>query len=377
MNSQFQWSIEEVEEEYYNLSKLADCIELSLTSLKKMLKILLESSSPPHTLNEDMQGLNAISERVNIVNTLKDAMLGISVFYSKHLDFFYQIASGILHSGNTTRNKLKIYNLKNHEVFNITHDFFKMFDQEFATIFDDTFYHNRYNLIHIQQLERSNRHERGECYPIIVFNKPYIRLIKHGTIRDICSFSHEVMHGIEFKYNNILLLTNIIRALTSEVAPLFSELVLGDYLLQLGFDSRDIYKSHRLTSQYINTYSKSYYVVAYANKVLETNPEATSLPPLPFTYQTINAATHTNMHQNIKYVVSYLIALELYAQYNEDKDKGIYNLKQLMKYDGNNLYELLQGIDIEPDSLPKLTTYRTHIEEANVKVLGKRKKNTN
>ena len=159
----------------------------------------------------------------------------------------------------------------------------------------------------------------------LVFNKPYISVVRTNDISSFMSFNHEVMHGIDFYASQYQINDNY--SYFVEIPTFTIDFLFMDFLDDMGFD-KDQVNALRRHKQGIdfNRVNTLYNTITDRLKDLgikEVNENNKFMLKKVFTERLIKNTLHEE---------SYVIAYGLYKQIKEDKEKGLDNLYKLIKY---------------------------------------------
>ncbi|MFV0275333.1 MAG: hypothetical protein ACK5HL_03750 [Bacilli bacterium] len=140
----------------------------------------------------------------------------------------------------------------------------------------------------------------------------FIQILSDNTIEDLDTLIHELGHFIDGKSINDEDRCNIYL----EIVPIFCELLLPDYLVDIGFDKKDILdlKYKILSTRY--------------NSIMDYNEFYDNMK----NYKKNGIYLDENILETIDYNYAFLAALDLYSQYKKDPYSTMKKIKNLMKF---------------------------------------------
>lgn len=187
----------------------------------------------------------------------------------------------------------------------------------------------------------------NQTLPIHNSNLSFISIYKNNGIEDVIALIHEAGHSISALYNlNILDDDN--RYAFAEIETMFLELLTFDYL-----ETSEKYRieSVKLRLHYLRDILYSANTLCLKLDILnEFNPlERYGIPPIIYYLKNelnlnksvINNVLYDSTSALFNYEISFLIALELYYIYHEDKEKALNMLEKIVKckFDSSMEYE--------------------------------------
>jgi len=253
-------------------------------------------------------------------------------------------------------------------LFKLMEEFFKeALDKELYKIFK-TMFKDRSRLVYFNNI--GTGFKGAEAILLAYYREVYIRLRRTHKIEDLGNLAHEYGHGIESLYNEGFELTpgNI---LFSEIVSTFFELLCLDYMrTKREFIKASTDYETRIFSAIVDR-SKQ----ITAEQIILNNPNLTrkSLDRQIknseiFTSDKIYTTEDLLKKESpsyIKYIIGYLIAVEIFMVYVMSKEKGLELLKKVMSLEPENLqnenYEKILTMGIMPNQ--NIFDYKKTISE--------------
>jgi hypothetical protein len=336
--------------------------------------------------DKEPKNINIETDKINNYKTNIDLCFQKST-YKNYFEYLLNISKQIIKISNYyEKPNYKKIKLTNDELYEDTLNFYKKVDKEFGEIFEKT-YSNK-NLIDIRQINERQNGYQGMCYFDNYYKIPYFYVTRDNTIYDIYNFRHESNHGIANIINNDISDNNsFYRSFLNEVNTYFIELISNDELEKQKYSKKDItlFQNEKINNVH-NNFS-FLYIGLILNQIEYKNIMSELKDNIYFTLNTktildidkfiINLLSD-NIYKYITYSISFLIALDLYKQYQQDQEKAIYNVKKVMAYKKEDFKPFLNSININLDDYYELKSYKQYTEEINQKVLKlKASKKTN
>ena len=224
----------------------------------------------------------------------------------------------------------KKYEISNTDLFEITHDFFKYFDQDYFNNFLKI-YNNRNS--HTKFIARNKPNLAGENYYIPSLDENFSIIYRSFTIDDIFTVIHESTHGTSAlinPYHN----TNT-KDLFAEVDSTFMELVASDYIDKL-FNNTEgtlnrihTHDSHCCNGIDINDMIRLTKLVG-TKKVSISLLENIARNRLFIEPQELRTLLDFNYTNKMSRLLGYMIAIQLYEIYKKDPDKAKFIFKRFI-----------------------------------------------
>jgi hypothetical protein len=358
---------------YTAMKKNKEDYELEIIANKLRTKNIINNK----TINKPIDDIQLIDHKDRINSYLNNEL------YKDLFNYFNKIIPKLLTTPiNFIDYKYKNIKLSDNELYENTIEFYKHLDKEWLNIFENTF--NNKNLIDIRYVKTIKNGYKGMCY-FDNYNKiPYLYILRDNTIADIYNIRHESNHAISNISNgNIYECNSFYRNMLSEINAYFIELISDDELNIKKYNKKEInnFQNNRASSAFNN------FNFLYINLLIsKLNNAGIKDNLIEKVLNTLDIADTTNVNNIIinaidntifkysKYSLSFLIALDLYNQYNKDKDQAIYNIKKIMLYKNEDLKTFLNSINIELDDYYQLNNYKNYIDNIKQKRLILNKK---
>lgn len=222
-------------------------------------------------------------------------------------------------------------NLTEKDMFELMHEFFKTTTKEIKDIYDE-----------INKCKKRIRFQSVDCYEphgsmlfIPGLNKPYITIgIGEDKSSIMPTFAHEEGHSIG-SILNPLRYTESEHSIYVEIESIFFELIGTDYFSK-ELNNEEIKKQqfHKMQSLFFQAEEILLERRLATAGFKQHNPDKDNIKlednDLIFTLKDITIGGCT-FKRDINYVVSYIIAVELYELYQEDKELAIDCLKRIVQ----------------------------------------------
>lgn len=305
-----------------------------------------------------------------ILIALKEKLEGLLLRYpeaNQYCSYFQEVANAARNNVTHANSHYQSYPLSNNELFTLMCSFFKNLDSKLFDVFNATFNNetltsNNIDIIDIRKMDDAKSSQsRCACFFDQYNRRPYISLIRRNTIKDIYNFAHEIMHGISKVMNpNSSDIPNLAQKITTEVSSLFIEFAMDDFLLN----------AQGVTPEEIATFRQQ--KLEHTERCAQFVYNALTIPELngELPDDIKLCTTRFNLEIEIEYMLSFFIALDLYEQYKENKEKGLANLKKLILSDSDSIENILQSIGIDYHSYCSLDNYKQHIKEIKEQLEG-------
>lgn len=229
--------------------------------------------------------------------------------------------------------------LSKDDILSLTHDFYKNLNPFIFKIFMKHFY-RRFNHTNITSSSIDNCSGFSLC--LSNRDESYIKIVKENTIEDVITSIHEYEHSISSSINY----NHIRNRLFIEFDTQFIELIAQDYLKSITNNKgipilryNDLVKRFLESNDICDLISlisaeKEQKTPFTSNKMLKDvalnkcniDPDDVSL----LLYENSDDLTSDN------YLLGYLLAVELYKIYKDDKDKALHLLKKIILLDNNS-----------------------------------------
>ena len=274
-------------------------------------------------------------------------------------------------------NGLKVFDLKksrlsNDDLLSLTHDFYKSLDKFFFENFLKTFKDRQ---THIRFQPYADGFHCGETISISALKESFIDIQRVFDLQDLFATVHEYSHATSVQINDLHLQLN--KELYVEIDPLFMEIIFADYYYQQSND-KDAY-TYR-----INNYLE--YLV-YSNMIslllslmnFDRQQEIKTVKGLrngiqksKFNYLPLEESFEYLKYPCERYITCYMIAIELYNIYKQDKDKALYLLRKIIymsNLSSKQYYNNIKRLGINPNQ--SISNFQKELQ-SNMKRIRKR-----
>ena len=332
-----------------NANKESILLGFDISLLMNMIATVDKSFEYPILAGDDLSLLEIYRESQEELENISFAKEDILNFYKE----------STLISSDITYEEQKKMNLKNDDILTIVHDFYKSLNPYFFKIFMKVFKQRKNNLKTFNKEDTTPF--MGCSYMLPYLNETYIAIARTYDIEDIITFAHEYMHTINYSINPRGAYEKN-KSYFFEIDTLFIELIITDYLRNL-FKNNEADKANLITHlEYCNQviYSSIIYTLTDYEKTnntqLQSNKQMKELIKNTFgikenIFEEIFQTSDTEII--IKYIISYMFAIELYLIYLNDKDKSLYILKKIIQAKGlskEEYYKYIKNLGLYPSS---------------------------
>lgn len=251
------------------------------------------------------------------------------------------------------------------EVLTLVHDFFRDIDEEFFKYFLEIF-NNRYKLIRFTDKSSSinNRECDGYCIFADGVRKNYISVIDETGLPKLINLTHEIGHGILNLYNSKFLYNSYDEFL-SEVGSLFFEIVINYELGRKINSYESALESVQTLDEYSNM-SNDLVLHEILSDIWRKNKYRSGVTfyfklkkEYGFSIGQVKDSINSSIENDGKYVIGYMLALELFHIYKQDKKSSIELLKKMINYGPYDSYEIINSI------IPGFNNFEKEIDEIN------------
>ena len=324
-------------------------------------------------INEQLKELRALfdkepsSELVYAIGSLEDLLKNDPKFYVPERSFTQQVAkeqnlveefsqfmqaiSLFTAHNDISSVKLDDYcelNIPNKQLLSFVHDFFNSIDRDFARYFNRIYKERKNNL----RLTKSpiQGHNRQYSYYIKPCNYAYINIPLSETVVDFANIVHEYAHTISdqmfyrMKYDKYPFV---------ELLPLLMQQIAYDKIDESFEGMEDeVAKADIMNLQDI---------LLFSNQIKMQNDYISSRVPFTERRQFIsNFAQFSNntrtkaekiincpLEEKLMYVIPYITMIELYDMYQEDPERALFLIKEIiMAKEQENYYKYLESLGI-------------------------------
>ena len=195
----------------------------------------------------------------------------------------------------------------------------------------------------------------AQTFPLYGTDVTLVSTNINKNIGDYFNLIHEYGHVLNHTFNKIQMFDYEKYAL-QEVAPLFFELVAGNYLEEIGLNKRDINKMlvhifrDAVTGAGVDVFRTE---LIKNRKRFENENDVLDYLKNNFYDEVLIAFSADNpLSGNMHYVFSYIVAVELYMLYLKDPIDALNKLTRIMKINNLNAkqyYEFIEDLGIVPN----------------------------
>ncbi len=192
--------------------------------------------------------------------------------------------------------------------------------------------------------ELGEMEDDGDAIFLPYFNEVFIRVKRHNTMTDLGSLTHEYGHGIQYLTNFSRQLYNE-KFMFSEIVSSFFEILIKDYLkanreFKNAAVANDIFYYNRRNLrarrvlEMIRLFHKWSEIDVFEEKGAKKKMNrdiASSQIFIPRELQNIDDLLDANIPIYAPYIFAYVIAIEIFLIYSEDKKRGLELLKRIME----------------------------------------------
>ena len=173
--------------------------------------------------------------------------------------------------------------------------------------------------------------------------KPYVHITDDKTIYSPSAFVHEGAHGIEYLFNSGHYFdANYLVEHLSEVFSIFCEFINYPFLVSVGIDEKEI---NALELFYFECFIDDCGSVSKLFNMAKTGMRKIDKV---VKRSDIKLEVQEEFGTTLDNFISYLVALQLRAQYLQDKDLAVYNIKRFMCWDKrDDIDAILEGIGVD------------------------------
>ena len=233
----------------------------------------------------------------------------------EYIDYLLKLANNISKINvNYNNHELNNIEISENDVINISKKFYESLDNEVITEKSNKILNDKSHFGFTNDVSKNMVNNfYGITIPDLIFNKPYISVVKQNNLNEYLTFTHEVMHGIDF-YIEPKIFTKIFWGFI-EIPTYTIEYLFLDYLEENGFNIEDIKKLRNIYSNYLSNLS---------NEILNRKDEL----------QIKNNDAYFIPNDLLKYMLeleSHIISKSFYEQIKLSKKEGLDNLVKYMK----------------------------------------------
>lgn len=221
----------------------------------------------------------------------------------------------------------------NNEVFTLTHDFYKSIDKDLY----DTFLKHYNKRFFQHSFEDMDDNYDGITYYVPVYNKCYTKSCKDLSIKKLMVLIHEEAHVISYMLSHGEIAVNY--NLTDELESIFMEFLAVDYFKKI-IDGEEFDKYRINELKFMSENADIIINVIDLIKSFNSLIKGFKNKSLYLDFLKINYS----FLDDINYLYSYLVSIELYEEYLNDSDLALYHYKYLITnpYDNDNVKKILK-----------------------------------
>ena len=341
--AKYNWNEKVLKKRYSRLSELAQKTtdedkKKSLLEDMAVLKDLLKffrSESRPQTLAITKYKKENPSETINKIYDYFN--LGYKEFKFLWNDFKEFDKLSI--NRKIKLSELKECNLELNDLFTLVHDFYHSLNPYFYENFMKNFIKRNTNL----KLSKiiGDGHCAGITNFLVYYKEAYINAVTSNNIWDFMVLAHEYCHATSCQINNNQL-KNSGKIPFDEIDTTFIELLAADY-----YD--DVFKNNKAPILKSIRHRESIFSAKRVNEVIDIiNLKESDVPKEKEEYLKTNINSFEQYKKitsfEERYVIGYIVAIELYQLYQKDKEKALDIFKQIILLDYNSMEENYNAI---------------------------------
>jgi len=344
--AKYNWTNETIRERYM------ECIELWYKETNPTLKeSYFRTARNLQNFLESKEETKASFPLLESYNFEKENLSQREFLWSLYQEFAKVNSKPILNIPN-----LKNTTLSPKDILELTYDFYKGLDPFIFKHFMQNFHMRKDHIRFVNS--QSNNDFAGINIVISHRCESFIEVVSENTINDVITTIHEYGHTTSYIINPFNKCTP--NFYFTEVITLFFELIGADYLGKLfGNDESIILKAdnHNTMSDFANITSNK--IDLFIGESLLTNGYTKNEDLKNLAKELVNLDSEKLedlfKNENVEtddYVIGYIIAIELYYIYLEDKDKAMYILKKMLLYKAKSeldYYNNLKRLGIIPN----------------------------
>ncbi|MBE6156482.1 MAG: hypothetical protein E7161_01930 [Firmicutes bacterium] len=321
--AKYNWTIDDIQE------RLNECIMLWDKEQDPDLKELyFRTGLNLRKFLEEQEDKNN-EKLLNLYTSEKDVLNSVIPFWSLYQDF-----SRVNNTRIQNVSQLKQCSLTPKDILTFTHDFYKSLGSFFFNHFMKIFLRRNDHTMFLPPDAKVSY--AGMTLYIPHNNEAFIQIYREYTINDIITSIHEYAHGTSYSINFLNLFAP--HYFYTEIITAFFEMIGADFLSStFGQENSTIIKatnhntmveigkvtSHKIdliTAESLlpNGYQRNKDLKKVANELLELDSAKTEYL---FSQENLDVDN---------YIMGYIIAMELYFIYLEDRDKALYILKKML-----------------------------------------------
>lgn len=233
------------------------------------------------------------------------------------------------------------------DIVNLTSSFYKGMSRDFYEPYRElaSNFRTRLKFIHSKNLYDYT----GNTHPVYGTSRVYIDVVRNNSFQDYVSLLHESSHGITSLVNQDIML-DFSKYCFIEVDSIFFELIGTEYVgskLNKEEDAKRIrlaiFRDY-LYNAYILCLKMDMYSILNEKEYSKKKHVRTYLMDLGLDKEEIDDVVNTSMQDYLHYIISYLVAIELYMIYIVDKDYALSILYKIINMRNMGTTEYLEEI---------------------------------
>lgn len=268
--------------------------------------------------------------------------------------------------------EIKRCSLSKDDLLSLTHDFYKSLNRYFFGNFMKNFRMRRDHIKFVNEIEND---AGGITTPIMTTKEAYIKICRLNTIEDYISVVHEYGHAITLQINPYHLSYD--KRYFVEATPIFMEFLASDfYQRQTNNNEAPIFTIDKHL-EYIDDAKKIKMILSLIEEEEKLSQEFSSTKEMRkhlnhnlFTDKCFDESFNFANNPDEEYLASYMIAIELYMLYKEDKDKALDILKRIILLDEmseEEYYCNIKKLGIIPNF--SLRNFERNLQQESIKLI--------
>ena len=291
-----------------------------------------------------------------------------SSYYSNFLPIILNTNEYLVKNNIILNDELHSINISKNKILSTTKDFYHRINGIYKEKFDEYY---DYNHIYINFLSsESNSKYGGYIRKLKGYPECYINLYLYNSIYDISSSVHEHAHAIASSIND----EHIGNYYINEVESIFFEILYLDSIEYEEYTKEQVLNAKEASVLFFNN---SFHIIGakYITSLKGINDEKKAKDIIKSNYSVDDESTEEVLYNSLSsytnYVISYLIAIELFYIYKRNEFAGLKLLKRIIDMNTLNEKEIItelnsMGIKLGKN-LPKF--YKNYLNKETSKTL--------
>ena len=312
-------------------------LRLYADELKKIIELgEVEAVYPGkrHCMGTTLENIYSNSRYIEIIKKYNNIL---ERQFQKHETSIDEMGSELIMV--TELHKLKNYSLD--ECLEIAKEFFGNLDNTFYRNFLKI-YNNRYKLI--KESKEANYEHDGVCTFVGGLNKPYIWIDNVDGLQKVATLIHELGHATML-LNYPDRLVNARDSFGTEIESILFEIIYASEFLD-----KDNFEKAILNYEYIENYESAKYILIqekitknFKGTTIDLNKEfyRKLKEKYKITHKEIDYSLYIDAIEYGQYIISYMIALEIYNIFKQDKKEALKILRRFAKEHKNDTYQTI------------------------------------